>query len=94
MNINIYGSTGVIGKKTLNKEAFIKKIEKRGVETRPIISGNFLKQPAIRKYKLNSKNKMVNADYINNKGFFIGLPTEKIKLKTLNKLIKSFESSL
>ena len=84
----------IVGKKTLNKEAFIKKIEKKGVETRPIISGNFLKQPAIRKYKLNNKNKMVNADYINSKGFFIGLPTEKIKLKTLNKLIKSFESSL
>ena len=84
----------IVGKKTLNKEDFIKKIEKRGVETRPIISGNFLKQPAIRKYKLNNKNKMVNADYINSKGFFIGLPTEKIKLKTLNKLIKSFESSL
>ena len=84
----------IVGKKTLNKEAFIKKIEKSGVETRPIISGNFLKQPAIRKYKLNSKNKMVNADYINSKGFFIGLPTEKIKLKTLNKLIKSFESAL
>ena len=48
------------------------------METRPIISGNFLKQPAIRKYKLNNKNKMVNADYINSKGFFIGLPTEKI----------------
>ena len=84
----------IVGKKRFNKEAFIKKIEKRGVETRPIISGNFLKQPAIRKYKLNNKNKMVNADYINSKGFFIGLPTEKIKLKTLNKLIKSFESSL
>ena len=84
----------IVGKKTLNKEAFIKKIEKKGVETRPIISGNFLKQPAIRKYKLNTKNKMVNADYINSKGFFIGLPTEKIKLKTLNKLIKSFESAL
>ena len=84
----------IVGKKTFNKEDFIKKIEKRGVETRPIISGNFLKQPAIRKYKLNNKNKMVNADYINSKGFFIGLPTEKIKLKILNKLIKSFESSL
>ena len=84
----------IVGKKNLNKEDFIKKIEKRGVETRPIISGNFLKQPAIRKYKLNNKNKMINADYINSKGFFIGLPTEKIKLKTLNKLIKSFESSL
>ena len=34
----------------------IEKLEKKGVETRPIISGNFLKQPAIRKYKLNSKN--------------------------------------
>ena len=84
----------IIGSKNFNKSLFIKKIEKKGVETRPIISGNFLKQPSIKKYKLTDKNKMNNAEYINKKGFFIGLPTKKIKNKILNRLVKSFEESL
>lgn len=84
----------IIGQKDFNKKLFIKKIEQKGIETRPIISGNFLRQPAIKKYKLISKNKMKNAEYVSNKGFFIGLQTKKIKKKTLNKLIKSIEDSL
>ena len=84
----------IIGKKSFNKKLFIKRIEKKGVETRPIISGNFLNQPAIKKYKLKNGSKMKNAEYINKKGFFIGLPTEKIKNKILNKLVKTFEESL
>ncbi len=84
----------IIGNKNFNKSIFIKKIEKRGVETRPIISGNFLKQPSIKKYKLIDKSKMYNAEYVSKKGFFIGLPTTKIKNKILNKLVKSFEESL
>jgi len=84
----------IIGNKKFNKNKFIAKIEKIGVETRPIISGNFLKQPAIKKYKLNDKKKMKNAEYINTHGFFIGLPTTKIKKSILNKLIKTFEESI
>ena len=84
----------IIGKKDFNKKLFIKKVEQKGIETRPIISGNFLRQPAVKKYKLISKNKMENAEYVSNKGFFIGLQTKKIKKKTLNKLIKSIEDSL
>ena len=63
----------------LNKNKIIKKLEKGGIETRPIISGNFLKQPSIKKYKLNGKNKMKNAEKVNRHGFFIGLPTKKIE---------------
>ena len=69
-------------------------IEKKGIETRPIISGNFLKQPAIKKYKLPYNKRMKNAEYISKKGFFIGLPTVKIENKILNKLIKSIEDCL
>ena len=37
---------------------------------------------------------MHNAEYINEKGFFIGLPTKEIKDKILSKLVKSFEECL
>ena len=84
----------IIGNKNFIKSKFIRKIEKMGVETRPIISGNFLNQPSVKKYKLIEKSKMHNAEYINKKGFFIGLPTKEIKNKILNKLVKSFEECL
>ncbi len=80
--------------RSIDKKLFIKKIEKKGIETRPIISGNFLKQPALKKYKLISKIKMKNADFVNNQGFFIGLPTKNISSNIVKKLVKVFEQSV
>ena len=80
--------------KKINRNKFLKKIEKLGVETRPIISGNFLKQPSIKKYKLNKKSNFKNSDIVNNHGFFIGLPTSAISDKTIKKLVGVFEKSL
>ena len=80
--------------KKINRNLFLKKIEKFGVETRPIISGNFLKQPAIKKYKLNKNSKFKNSDIVNNHGFFIGLPTSSISDKNIKKLVGAFEKSL
>ena len=78
----------------INRNKFLKKIEKLGVETRPIISGNFLKQPSIKKYKLNKKSNFKNSDIVNNHGFFIGLPTSTISDKNIKKLVGAFEKSL
>jgi len=80
--------------KKINRNKFLKKIEKLGVETRPIISGNFLKQPSIKKYKLNKKSNFKNSDIVNNHGFFIGLPTSTISDKNIKKLVGTFEKSL
>ena len=80
--------------KKINRNKFLKKIEKLGVETRPIISGNFLKQPSIKKYKLNKKSNFKNSDIVNNHGFFIGLPTSTISNKNIKKLVGAFEKSL
>ena len=80
--------------KKINRNKFLKKIEKEGVETRPIISGNFLKQPSIKKYKLNNQGKFKNSDLINNHGFFIGLPTNNITDKKIKKLVSIFEKSI
>ncbi len=84
----------IILSKKINKKLFIKKIQNKGIETRPIISGNFLKQPSIKKYNLKTNSKMKNADYINNFGFFIGLPTKPISSLIIKKLVKVFEQSV
>lgn len=79
-------------KKKRNK--FIFNIEKKGIETRPIISGNFLRQPAVKKYKINKIGNFKNSDLVNNSGFFLGLPTKIINRKTIKKITKVFEDSL
>ena len=77
------------------RKKFLYDLEKRGVETRPIISGNFLRQPSVIKYNLvNKKSKFHNSDIINNKGFFIGLPSRKINNAFINNLVKIFEKSI
>ncbi len=80
--------------KNINRNKFLKKMEKMGVETRPIISGNFLKQPSVKKYNLIQNLKFINSDIVNNHGFFIGLPTSPISDKKIKKLIGAFEKSL
>ena len=78
-----FGLAVFIDKKYLNKKfKYLNYLEKKGIETRPIISGNFINQPAIKLYKLNkNKEKFKNAQIVENLGFFIGLHTKKINSK-------------
>ena len=76
------------------KNVFISKIEKLGIETRPIISGNFIKQPSVIKYNLIKNKKFKNSDKINDQGFFIGLPSKKINNILLKRITKIFEKSI
>tara|TARA_B100000787_G_scaffold22790_1_gene15362 strand:+ start:1705 stop:2916 length:1212 start_codon:yes stop_codon:yes gene_type:complete len=62
------------------KKEFLNYLSKKGIENRPIISGNFLNQPAATFYNFKStKNDFKNADEIEERGFFIGLHTNNIK---------------
>jgi CDP-6-deoxy-D-xylo-4-hexulose-3-dehydrase len=55
-----------------------------GIENRPIISGNFLNQPAAKLYKFNyNLKKFKNSQEIEKRGFFIGLHTQAIKKNTI-----------
>ncbi len=66
------------------KNKIIKNLNKKGIETRPIISGNFLNQSASKLYNLSKKNLLFpNAEYIDKAGFFIGLHTKKIGVEDL-----------
>lgn len=93
VKVSWFGIPILLSKK-INRNEFLRKIEKFGVETRPIISGNFLKQPSIIKYKLSKKTKFKNSDIVNNHGFFIGLPTNPISDNKIKKLVGVFEKSL
>ena len=42
----------VILKKNINRKKFLNKLFSFGIDTRPIISGDFSKQPVFRKYKI------------------------------------------
>ena len=86
---SLFGLPIFIHKRFLKKKKkFLKFLDNKGVETRPIISGNFLNQPSTKLYKLNeNKEKFQQAQEVENLGFFIGLHTKKIKSETLSKLV-------
>ena len=76
-------------KKKFNKKNYLEFLNKNNVETRPIISGNFTNQPAVKIHKIKfNKKDLPNSQKIEEKGFFIGLPTELLNLSELNKLTK------
>ena len=83
-----FGFPILINKNYLNdKNNFLKKLNSKGIETRPILSGNFLNQPCAKLYNLNNKNYIFNnSQEIGKRGFFIGLPTNKISNSQHNSL--------
>ena len=75
-------------KKKINKEKYLKFLNNKNIETRPIISGNFTNQFAVKLHDIKFKKKeLENAQIIEDYGFFIGLPTEKIEKNKIYKLV-------
>ena len=86
-----FGFPVLINKKYLSKKKkFINFLNQKGIETRMIISGNFMNHPSISLYNLNPKKETFkNAQEIEDRGFFIGLHTKPISEETLNFLEKN-----
>jgi CDP-6-deoxy-D-xylo-4-hexulose-3-dehydrase len=73
-----FGLPLLISKEFLKKKKkFIDFLASKKIETRPIISGNFLNQPALKLYKFKSVN-LINTDEIDKSGFFIGLQLKQM----------------
>ena len=75
------------------KNSFMNKLNRKGIITRPIISGNFARQPSIKLYKIKINYKLKNADVIDQSSFFLGLHNIKINKTKLNKFCNFFYSS-
>lgn len=86
-----FGFSLIINKRYLKKkQKFLDFLNKKKIETRKIISGNFLNQPSIKLYNLNKKNlKFKNAQFIDDSGFFIGLHSSPISNAKLKYLVKN-----
>ena len=78
----------LLSKKFKNKKKrFINYLDLKGIETRPIISGNFVNQPCVNLHKLKyNKKYLQNSEEIERRGFFIGLPTKLLKNNMIKKL--------
>lgn len=67
---------GVVLKNSLEgrRAEVISILRKNGIETRPIVAGNFVNQPVVRSGRINSRisGDLKNAEYIDRNGFFFG----------------------
>ena len=50
----------------------------KGIENRPIISGNFNRQPALELYGIKSDDNLYGADYVHDCGLYIGIPCGRV----------------
>ena len=83
-----FGIPFLINKKFLSKKRiFLQYLEKNKVETRPIISGNFANQESVKLHRIKfNLRKLKNAQEIEKRGFFIGLPTKLLSTKIIKRL--------
>ena len=78
-----------IMKNNKKKNKLEKIFNKHGIETRPFIAGNLLRQPFLKEYKCNGFR---NSDYIDSNCFYIGNNqfVGKNRLRKLNLIFKKF----
>ncbi len=86
-----FGLPILINKNYLKKKKkYLEILNKNNIETRPILSGNFMNQKSIQLYNLNPKKiEYKNSQEIEDRGFFIGLHTKPLTNDKLNTLVKN-----
>lgn len=57
---------------TAQRDRFVAHLRARGIETRPIVAGNFARQPVFRRLNATVAGRLDGADYIHHNGFFVG----------------------
>ena len=94
-NIAWFGIPLILNSSKKNyKVKVMNRLNRKGIMTRPIISGNFANQPSIQLYNIKSNTKLPNSDLVDKNGFFLGLHNIKITNNKLKLLIDYIYSSL
>ena len=88
---SFFGFPILINKKYIGRKIFfLDYLKKKKIETRPILSGNFLNQPSAKLYNLNQEDKKFPCSQeIEDRGFFIGIPSKPLNNQTLNFLVEN-----
>ena len=76
----------VIFKDSSKRDLGLKKCAELGIETRPIISGNLLRQTCLKQF--DEYQFFKNSELLNNNGFYVGLHT-KLKERDIDLLVKT-----
>jgi len=86
-----YGFAFIIKNKSkINRQEIFSRLSKNGVEVRPIVTGNFLRQDVMKYLDYKVSGKIEVADYIDKNGFYIGNHHYKIQkqLKLIANILK------
>lgn len=71
-----------------HRRRYLQHLSAHGVENRPVVSGNFTRQPAIRLFGLEcDPSEFPGAEEINRRGFFFGLHTEYLADEKIERLV-------
>ena len=84
-----FGFSIIIKNHEEKRKVILDILNKSGIETRPIVSGNILKNPMLKYFNYEVFGNIVNAEIISNNGFFVGnshLDLEK-ELKFLKNIL-------
>ena len=68
-----FGFSLIIREKSgFKRKEIIKKLFESGIECRPIVAGNFVRNPVMKYFDYEIFGELKNADYIHQNGFFVG----------------------
>lgn len=84
----------IICKDSRDRSPLMKLLESEGVDVRPIVTGNFLKNEALKYYDYRIESELNSAEHIDQSGFFIGNHHYDIseKLKSIALIFKNFKN--
>lgn len=54
------------------RDLFVSALRAHGIEVRPVVAGNFARQPVFAKVNATVSGELADADYIHDNGFFVG----------------------
>ena len=92
-----YGFSLVLSGNLKNKREYvINELIKERIETRPIVSGNFLKNPVEKYYKYSVYGELKNIKDVDENGFFVGNSHKDLKpqIQKLYEVLDNFHKKI
>ena len=82
------------GKLEGKRDSIVEYLKNHGIEVRPIVAGNFVKNPVIKHLNHRVAGTLDNADFIHENGFFVGNHSvdNSFQIKLLENLLSEFLS--
>ena len=88
-----FGFPMILERTDLSRDKIVTYLENRGIETRPIVAGNFVRNKAVEYLNYRVYGELINADFIHYNGFFVGNHSydNREKIKKMFALIEKYK---